>query len=293
MPVDNLSTFLSELVAWSDNPSSTAFQRETASHVLASNVNKHVDDVSDFLSFQLEGYSSSALKNTSISTEARKNAINTWISVTRALLVRSHTSANAFIDHLFELLDDSTIDWDAARAIGLLASEDAVLTKRNNAVLKILHVQKYFNAVMPRLLEGVKGSRRETAYLVALAYLINVVPKAVYATQMPSLMPILLRGLDLADTSIRSHIINTLSSNIEITSTDKDAVSMYASTLVLAMLKNCMYSEMPDPGVRAAALKYLALLPGTVRYDLLHPYKTRVLKELAKVLDDLDRKSVV
>ncbi|KAG1876711.1 ARM repeat-containing protein [Suillus subalutaceus] len=289
MPVDNLSTFLSELVAWSDNPSSTAFQREAASHVLASNVNKHVDDVSDFLTFLLEGYSSSALKNTSIPAEARKNAINTWISVTRALLVRSHPSANAFIDHLFELLDDSTVDWDAARAIGLLANEDAVLTKRNSAVLKILHVQKYFNAVMPRLLEGVKGSRRETAYLVALAYLINVVPKAVYVTQMPSLMPILLRGLDLADPSIRSHIINTLSNNIEITSADKDAVSMYASTLVLAMLKNCMYSEMPDPGVRAAALKYLALLPGTVRYDLLHPYKTRALKELAKVLDDPKR----
>jgi DNA repair/transcription protein MET18/MMS19 len=51
--------------------------------------------------------------------------------------VRSHPSANAFIDHLFELLDDNTVDWDAARAIGLLASEDTVLTKRNNAVLKV------------------------------------------------------------------------------------------------------------------------------------------------------------
>ncbi|KAG2110359.1 ARM repeat-containing protein [Suillus discolor] len=289
MPVDNLSTFLSELVAWSDSPSSTILQREAASHVLASNVNKHVDDVSDFLTSQLEGYSSSALKNTSIPAEARKNAISTWISITRALLVRSHPSANAFINHLFELLDDNTVDWDAARAIGLLAGEDVILTKRNDAVLKILHVQKYFNVVMPRLLEGAKGSRRETSYLVALAYLINAVPKAIYASQMPSLMPILLRGLDLVDPSIRSHIINTLSNNIDVTSADKDAVSMYASTLVLAMLKNCMCSEMPDPGVRVAALKYLALLPGTVRYDLLHPYKTRVLKELAKVLDDPKR----
>lgn len=38
--------------------------------------------------------------------------------------------------------------------------------------------------------------------------------------------------------------------------------------------------------VRVAALKYLALLPGAVRYDLLHPYKPRVLKDLAKALDD-------
>jgi hypothetical protein len=51
--------------------------------------------------------------------------------------VRSHSSAHAFIDHFFELLDDSTVDWDAARALGLLANEDPVLTKRNAAVLKV------------------------------------------------------------------------------------------------------------------------------------------------------------
>ncbi|KAJ8590123.1 ARM repeat-containing protein [Rhizopogon salebrosus TDB-379] len=292
IPVENLSTFLSELVTWSDSLSSTSFQQEAALYTLASIVNKHVEDAPDFISSQLDDYWSSRLNNTSVPAETRKNAISTWISITRALLVRSHPSAHAFIDHLFELLDDSTVDWDAARALGLLASEDPVLTKRNTAVLKILHVQKYFNAVMPRILEGAKGvsgSRRETAYLVGLASLINAVPKAVYVTQMPSLMPLLLRGLDLADPSIRSHIINTLSNNIDITSADKDTVSMYASTLVLAMLKNCTYSEMPDPGVRAAALKYLALLPGTVRYDLLHPYKASVLKELAKTLDDPKR----
>lgn len=98
MPTDNLSTFLSELVAWSDNSSSTVFQREAASHVIASNVNKHVDgnllhlfrcnradhfslDVSNFLSSQLEVYSLSVLKNTGIPLEARKNAISIWISV--------------------------------------------------------------------------------------------------------------------------------------------------------------------------------------------------------------------
>lgn len=38
-----------------------------------------------------------------------------------------------------------------------------------------------------------------------------------------------------------------------------------------------------------AALKCLALVPGAVRYDLLHPYKPRVLKDLAKALDDPKR----
>ena len=41
--------------------------------------------------------------------------------------------------------------------------------------------------------------------------------------------------------------------------------------------------------VRVAALKCLALLPDAVRYDLLHPYKSRVLKDLTKALDDPKR----
>ncbi|OJA09726.1 hypothetical protein AZE42_08802 [Rhizopogon vesiculosus] len=154
IPVDNLSTFLSELVAWSDSSSSTSFQLEAALHTIASIVNKHVEDASGFLSLQLEDYWSSRLNNTTIPAEARKDAISMWIPVlvlylafhfplishsqiTRALIVRSHSSAHAFIDHLFELLDDNTVDWDAARALGLLASEDPVLTKRNAAVLKV------------------------------------------------------------------------------------------------------------------------------------------------------------
>jgi DNA repair/transcription protein MET18/MMS19 len=59
--------------------------------------------------------------------------------------VRSHSTAHAFIDHFFELLHDSTVDWDAARALGLLASEDAVLTKRNNAVIKVCKGESLWN----------------------------------------------------------------------------------------------------------------------------------------------------
>jgi hypothetical protein len=46
IPVENLSTFLSELVTWSDSLSSTSFQQEAALHTLASIVNKHVEGIS-------------------------------------------------------------------------------------------------------------------------------------------------------------------------------------------------------------------------------------------------------
>ncbi len=41
--------------------------------------------------------------------------------------------------------------------------------------------------------------------------------------------------------------------------------------------------------MRTAALRYLAILPSLVRYDVLHPHKAAVLRDLAKVLDDPKR----
>ena len=107
------------------------------------------------------------------------------------------------------------------------------------------------------------GSRRETAYLVALASVINVVPKALYISQMPSvsadmklpfltekylqLIPLLIRGLDLEDSAIRVDIINTLSNIIDAATDGDTPLSSHASTLVLVMLKNSAISDMPDP----------------------------------------------
>ncbi|KAF9221464.1 ARM repeat-containing protein [Gyrodon lividus] len=288
----SLSALLKDLVEWCDLPICSALQREAACELFATLVNKYTDDVSDFLDDMLKGYWSTTLNNPGLSPEVRRNAITIWVWITKGLVVRSHQLASSFVDCLFMLLDDGAVDWSVARALGALAMDDQVLTKRNGAVLRILHVQKYFNAVLPKTMKGaekVDGSRRETAYLIALASLVNAVPQAMYATQMPSLMPLLLRGLDVADPVIRSHIIDTLSNNVVAASDDQSSLSRYASTLVIAMLKNCMVANMPDPRVRVAALKYLAILPGAIRYDLLHPYRSRVLKDLGTALDDPKR----
>ena len=50
----------------------------------------------------------------------------------------------------------------------------------------MLVVCKLYMLDIVRLILHSQGSRRETAYLVGLASLINAVPKAVYLTQMPS-----------------------------------------------------------------------------------------------------------
>ncbi|KAI5999407.1 ARM repeat-containing protein [Pisolithus orientalis] len=285
-----LSGRLADLITWCSSDNCTPSQREAASHVLASLVNKRADDIPEFLDYLLDNYWSNVVYNRTISVGDRRNAVALWASITRALLVRSHPSAMVLTDKLFILIDDGDdVGWEAAHALGMLATRDEVLTKRNHAILKILYAQKYLDAVLPRILEAaqaVTGSRREAAYLVALASVLNAVPKALYLSQMPKLMPLLIRGLGLEDPALRVDIINILTNTVDAASDEKSSLTTYASALVLVMLKNSMVAEMPDSRVRIAALKYLALLPGVIRYDILHPYKVQVLKDLGKVLDD-------
>lgn len=127
-------------------------------------------------------------------------------------------------------------------------------------------------------------------------------------------MPLLLRGLDLPDNEIRASVIDTLqaaaTSSSEAGSKDNAIVAEHATGLVSTMLKNSLVETMPSvvsrqilslyplslslsntvsQRVRVAALRYLATLPSVVRYDVLHPQKTTVIRELAKALDDPKR----
>jgi len=117
-------------------------------------------------------------------------------------------------------------------------------------------------------------------------------------------MPLLLRGLNLPDNEIRAGIIDTLIATTDPNSKDSDLVSKYASSLVTVMLKNAKAKDMPSPvrvvrhcsterrvnpprqGVRIAALRYIGILATVVRYDILHPQKATVIRELSTCLDD-------
>jgi hypothetical protein len=59
-------------------------------------------------------------------------------------------------------------------------------------------------------------------------------------------MPLLLRGLDLSDLEVRANVIDTFISAVGSESNEHSAVSEHASTLVFAMLKNSVASEVPS-----------------------------------------------
>ncbi|TFK91443.1 ARM repeat-containing protein [Polyporus arcularius HHB13444] len=292
LPVPDEVAFLDGLLQWIVTHAENALQREALMHLIAAVVNRHAEKLEAFLSSNIDGFWTSQIANTSAPPEARRNAISTFTWLTKALLVRGHARATQNVDRLFELFVDEHVSWDAARAVGRIPGTDKVLTKKNHAVLRILYAQKYCNSVLPRIIEGAKvsaNSPRQNAYLVALAALIKSVPKSTYVHEMPSLMPLLLRGIDLPDNEIRAGVIDTLHAAAVSSEKDNAIIAEHASSLVSTMLKNSLVSQMPSVRVRVAALRYLAILPSVVRYDVLHPQKATVIRELAKALDDPKR----
>ncbi|TFK74969.1 ARM repeat-containing protein [Pluteus cervinus] len=292
IPVPDLSQFLQSLVVWHYSHADEEAQKIAVEHMIASIVNKHVDQLQDFLTANLNAFWQQEIQDPSKTLSHRQRAIVTWSWISKALVVRSHPLANDFIDHLFDLFGEEGINWAAAKALGQIGSGDEVLTKKNHCIVKVLHAQRYVAKVLPRIIAGAKDANertRQTAHLVALTSLIKSIPRAAYAQELPSLIPLLLRGLELPDPEIRVNVIGTFQAAAEGDPSEQSIVEEHALTLVSSMLKNCMVDQMPAMPVRIAALKYLGVLPSIVRYNILHPQKSHVVRELGKVLDDPKR----
>ena len=57
------------------------------------------------------------------------------------------------------------------------------------------------------------------------------------------LMPLLIRGFDIADSDIRADIIDALTAVTEDNTVDQSVISEHVSSLATAMLKNCTAAE--------------------------------------------------
>ncbi|THH09922.1 hypothetical protein EW145_g1685 [Phellinidium pouzarii] len=288
------SASLENFQTWSLYYVDNNIQRQAAHHIIASLLNKNTGKMKSFISKQIVTIWKEEVLDTSKPAEHRKHAIEGWLWIAKSLVILNHNSVTTMVNCLFKLFEDPEVGWDAARVAGEIArGDDNILTKQNHTVIRILYAQKYFNSVLPKILTSLRGPIQapgQKANLVALTSLISSLPHATYISEMPTnhkLMPYLIRGLDLPDTGIRTNIINTLST---VAADGGEACTQeHANTLVSLMLKNILPQELTSVSLRAAALKYLAVLPRVVRYDILHPHKASVISKLGKALDDPKR----
>ncbi|KAJ1306672.1 hypothetical protein OPQ81_007667 [Rhizoctonia solani] len=293
-PFGNITQTLSALVEWCISDSTSNTQSLVGTQLISSLVNKDTENLKSWLNEYLPNFWQDTAYNPRQVKQVRVRALQVWVAVARALVVQNHPKGEEYIDSVFSLFEDPLVGRIAGKAIGEIAlNSDGVLAKKNYAIVRLFSLQKLCARLLPRVISGCKESKDthlQEAHLVALASLIKAVPKATYAPHLPVLMPILLRGLNLEDTELRTNIFETLlqvaKDTADLGATSTGPLAEHASSLVKAALSN---SEEITPRVQICALRLLALLPSALRYDILHPYKNEVVRKLGSVLDDRRR----
>ncbi|NWV94451.1 MMS19 protein, partial [Machaerirhynchus nigripectus] len=215
----------------------------------------------------------------------RMQALTLLLWVTKALVLRYHPLSSCLTDKLLGLLGDTELGPAAADGFSLLMAESLdVLHKGCHADVRIMFRQRFFTDNVPKLVQGFHGAGPDVKanYLKGLSHVLNHLPKPVLVTELPTLLSLLLEALSCSDRVVQ---LSTLSCLHPLLLEAPQIMSLHVDTLVTKFLN---LTSSPAMAVRIAALRCahaLTSLPTTV----LLPYKGRVIRALAKPLDDKKR----
>jgi len=251
--------------------------------MLASTLNKRTKDLRQFIDFGLETFWNQVILNETTILDERLRAIRATGWIARGLVVCSDPAGLTCASRLIGILKSPELGSIAARTLGIIANQtDELLSKKNFAIIKVLHKQRFFSSVLRQIVAGYKAAPvdQQGVYLVALTVLLPHMPKQIGVTELAALMPLLLLALELPEDDLRACAIASLS---DVVKESPDLLSNHANRLVSSLLRNSLNGE---ASTRLAALNCLAAFPDHLPHTALRSHKRPVLKELAIALDD-------
>lgn len=235
--------------------------------------------------------------------------------IARALVLRLAPSTNQYLENLVNLLSSQQqpeVSKQAANLFRLLLLPDDILSKTNYAQIRLLAPQRVFQTITPLIAGRFKTSTIPTEkenYLMALSGVLSTVPSEIVMPELPTLLPLLLQSLDLADQTVKTATLSTLA--VVITN---NPTALEESGHIPALVKRLLVTaavhtvnskhttstkiikdeSMPVPNLprtRLLATKCLTLMPkyivgGGTRANPLLSLKKEVLQGLMAVLDD-------
>uniref|UniRef100_A0A3Q4M9I6 MMS19 nucleotide excision repair protein n=1 Tax=Neolamprologus brichardi TaxID=32507 RepID=A0A3Q4M9I6_NEOBR len=219
------------------------------------------------------------------SSSVHTQAFTLMIWVSKALLLRYHPLFTTLTDKLFSLLDDAGLGPMAADGFSLLMSDSTdVLNRASHADVRIMYRQRFFSENKAKLVQGFNAAPQEKKpnYLKALSNIVNKLPKQVQVTELPALLSLLLEALSCPDQDIH---LTTLSCLEPVLVNPPQVLIQQLEALVnrlLALLCS------PAMSVRIASLSCISALSYFPVHEVL-PFRARVLRALAKPLDDKKR----
>uniref|UniRef100_A0A3Q0SX19 MMS19 nucleotide excision repair protein n=1 Tax=Amphilophus citrinellus TaxID=61819 RepID=A0A3Q0SX19_AMPCI len=219
------------------------------------------------------------------SSSVRTQAFTLMIWVAKALLLRYHPLFTTLTDKLFSLLDDADLGPMAADGFSLLMSDSPdVLNRACHADVRIMYRQRFFSENSAKLVQGFNAAPQEkkSNYLKALSNIVNKLPKQVQVTELPALLSLLLEALSCPDQSIQ---LSTLSCLEPVLINPPQVLIQQLEALVNRLLALICS---PAMSVRIASLSCISALSHFPVHEVL-PFRARVLRALAKPLDDKKR----
>ncbi|KZF23815.1 DNA repair and TFIIH regulator [Xylona heveae TC161] len=213
------------------------------------------------------------------------NASRVAFWILKGLVFRMDTSITRILELLVSQLADAEYGQIIARGFDMLLSQDHALSEANHAIIRKLHKQKVFNVCTPRIATGFQAApvSARANYLVALAGLLKDVPSEIIMPELETLLPLLLRSLDLDDPSVSAATLDTIT---VVAVQNAKGLEGHIASLVGRLL-SCGEVKPSNPStVRKSALRCLGLFPTRIRHEVLLPYKTQVMHRLLAMLDD-------
>uniref|UniRef100_A0A3B5B4J5 MMS19 nucleotide excision repair protein n=1 Tax=Stegastes partitus TaxID=144197 RepID=A0A3B5B4J5_9TELE len=221
----------------------------------------------------------------SASSSVRIQAFTLMIWVAKALLLRYHPLFTTLTDKLFSLLDDTDLGPMAADGFSLLMSDFTdVLNRSCHADVRIMYRQRFFSENSAKLVEGFNAATQDKKpnYLKALSNIVNKLPKQVQVTELPALLSLLLEALTCPDEGVQ---LSTLSCLEPVLINPPAALVQQLEALVNRLIPLICS---PAMNVRIASLRCIHALSHFPVHEVL-PFRARVLRALAKPLDDKKR----
>lgn len=296
LPVSDVNELLASLLQVAVT-SENAEKRKALAYALSSILNKHANDCSKFIDIALGSFWTTRVMNAEVTIEQRIGGLGLWGSAVRALIVRNHPASLRLARQLFALFDDAEMAIHAAKTLGQLPNlQESSLTKKYHSVVRLLHAQRLFNAVIAEILEGFSpaiSSVKSNAYLIAVSNLVSSVPKSTSSQAFDKLFPLLLRGLELPDLDLRSNITESLVAVIEgeNLTNGMDAITSHLGALIPRLLRNTRVDRHAHMSMRLKvnAIRFLGSLAEKMKREDVQPYRAEVLRELQSSLDDPSR----
>ncbi|PNF31558.1 hypothetical protein B7P43_G00763 [Cryptotermes secundus] len=258
----------------------------SAARFVASLVNKAHDDeplavlLSNLLVTLLD-----TLDQDDIPVMKATNAVNLFAWLTKALVMRGHRQTDIWVGKLIAMLSHDAVGTCVAEGFKLIMIQnEEYMNSDNYGNIRILYRQRFFQT-FPELVEHYHHAAQPVRcnFLIALAYMLQGVPRVVLTMSLPELIPLLVESLEQSKVVLLLSILEILRDLLE---SKHSVLEGHIQTFLPRFLKLTRFQD--SLKVRIAALQ-CALQMCNYPTHLLLPYKQQTVHELGSCLDDPKR----